>query len=197
MGFYVAWILFFVTGIYYLYSCTQPVVSFPSPPLTWTSSSGTPSHFLMSLILSCLCSLTQCLVHLFFASPVVIFQGFCQVRFHSWNPSPSCMCFLLHEPSGPCLLTWVFVLIPLLDCKLREGRDWVLLILSPFWLPSPSFSLEDNPFSHWLWFWRDGQSVLPRGCPFSGVWILSHGLHGLTVIGADSSWPGSPEEAAH
>lgn len=74
------------------------------------------------------------------------------------------MCFLLPWAlwslrhflcSASGFLTWVFVLIPSLDCKLHEGRDWVLLMLSPFWLQSPNFSLGDNSF--------------PTGCAAGGT----------------------------
>lgn len=51
------------------------------------------------------------------------------------------------------------------------------------------FFFGDNPFSHWLWFWWDGRSKRPAkrmGCSSPGIWILSHGIQGLTMIGVGS-----------
>lgn len=208
-GFCIVWILlfFFITGIYCLHTRIQPIILLLNPLLSSASSSGTPSYFLSSLVLSCLSPFTQCLVHLFFAFPIVISQGFspvsvhyeihllaeCAFSFHGLSGS-----YTIFYVQGPEHRTWfsymVFVLIPLLDCKLHEGRDWVLLILSPFWLQSPNISLGDNSLSYWLCCWWDSQCILPKGCSFSGVWILSHGTQGLTMIGADSSWPRCSEE---
>lgn len=142
----------------------------PSPPGSWSSSGGTPSYFLSALGLLCLCSFTQHRFHLFFASPVVIFQGssqmsfslmqsFSQLNVPSFRSSPAPVSRPVFCPR--VFLPGFFVLIPLLDCKLHESRDWLLIILfPPFGYNLPVF-LWGRPFSPWLWFWWDGQSECP------------------------------------
>lgn len=65
------------------------------------------------------------------------------------------------------LLTGGFVLIPLLDCKLPEGRNWVLLILSPFGYHLPVF----------LW----GITPFPTGFDFGGMVKVSYQADALSL----------------
>lgn len=148
---------FLVTGIDCLYTWTQPTILTSQSSLSCTSSDGTPScfpqYFLVSALL--LNAWFVCSLHL----PLSFSRAPLQTAFFNGTLLPTQCAFSFHELSGPYvtsgvlpsgLLTWVFEFMSFLDCKLHVGRDWVLLILSPFWLQSLSFSLGDNPFSHWL-----------------------------------------------
>ena len=158
---------FLVTDIDCLYTWTQPTILTSQSSLSWTSSDGTPSCFLNTflslLFYSMLGWFVLCISRCHFPGlplrPLSLMEPFFQLNVLSLLMSSLVPMSLLVFCSGPCvtsgvlpsgLLTWVFEFMSLLDCKLHAGRDWVLLILSPFWLQSLSFSLGDNPFSHWL-----------------------------------------------
>lgn len=124
-GFYTVWILVFLTGIRIsvLARWLLPL----SPPASRSSAGGThPSytHTFLPLLL--------------YSEPVLLVLRISQCHFSGFLPNKLCFsafifpteCAAFHKLS----LRWLFVLIPLLDCKLQESREWVLLILFHVWL---------------------------------------------------------------
>lgn len=164
MGFYDLSFVLCNSNLLFLYLYLT-VISRLSPPWSWASSGRTPSRFLSSLTLSCLCSLTQCLVHFSLHLPLSFFRASLKEAFineTSWVGSPLMSALI---PVTVCalpsaLLTGGFVLIPLLDCKLPEGRHWILPILSPFGYHLPVF----------LW----GITPFPTGFDFGGMVKVSY-----------------------